>query len=88
MWRAFFLAVGIFLVILGIEFLVIEKAVLAESTAQQASQRFNATSGGMVRTRDFKPPEWLPWTLLSAGAVVIIYSFTIPKRVAAPENKG
>lgn len=79
MWRAFFLAVGIFLVILGIEFLVIEKAVLAESSRKAAAQ---LSSNGSLRSNDFKPPEGLPWILLSSGAVIIIYTFTIPKRVA------
>jgi hypothetical protein len=27
------------------------------------------------------PPDWAPWSLLSLGAVTIIYSFTIPKRM-------
>jgi hypothetical protein len=66
MWRSFFLAVGVFLVILGAESLAIDKAILARSQ-------------GMT---DIVPPEWAPWSLLSAGAVVILYSFTIPKRVS------
>lgn len=66
MWRSFFLAVGVFLVILGAESLAIDKAVLVRSE-------------GMT---DIVPPEWAPWSLLSAGAVVILYSFTIPKKMA------
>jgi hypothetical protein len=30
---------------------------------------------------DVAPEPWLPWCLLSAGAVVCLYSFTIPKRM-------
>jgi hypothetical protein len=66
MWRSFFLAVGVFLVILGAEALAIDKAVLARSE-------------GLT---DIVPPEWAPWSLLSAGAVVILYSFTVPKKMA------
>jgi hypothetical protein len=65
MWRSFFLAVGVFLFILGAEALIVERAVL---------NRADATN--------IIPPEWAPWSLLSAGAVVILYSFTIPKRVS------
>ncbi len=65
MWRSFFLAVGVFLFILGAEALVVERAVLNRGDAA-----------------NIIPPEWAPWSLLSAGAVVILYSFTIPKKMA------
>ena len=32
--------------------------------------------------REITPPEWAPWSLLSVGSVVLLYSFTIPQRVA------
>jgi hypothetical protein len=72
MWRAFFLAIGITVAVLGAEFMVVEKAVLKQT---------NAETGERI-TRVVRPPEWVPWTLLSAGAVVILYSFTIPRRTA------
>ena len=28
----------------------------------------------------FKPKEWMPWSLLAAGAVVVIYTFSLPGR--------
>jgi hypothetical protein len=28
----------------------------------------------------FKTREWMPWTFISTGAVVILYSITLPKR--------
>ncbi|MCA9269473.1 MAG: hypothetical protein KDA41_13420 [Planctomycetales bacterium] len=91
MWRAFFLAMGISMVIVGAQFLVVERVVLAtESPAASApanDQRY--LFGGPNNTASFSrgkevvPPSWAPWSLMSAGAVVIIYSFTIPKRVAS-----
>ena len=27
------------------------------------------------------PPDWAPWSLMAGGAVVVLYSFTIPRRV-------
>lgn len=67
MWRAFFLAVGIYACILGAECLLIDKAVLAprEGTGRE----------------ELVPPDWVSWSLLSAGAVTILYSFTLPQRV-------
>lgn len=83
MWRALFMAVGIFMVILGAEFLIVEKVVMADSAKSSASQiSATTTINGSLKNHDFKPPEGLPWILLSAGAVIIIYTFTIPKRVA------
>ncbi|MDX1962146.1 MAG: hypothetical protein SFX18_03270 [Pirellulales bacterium] len=70
MWRAFFLAVGIFAVILGVEFLIIEQATLISSRDIPNAQ-----------TTQISPPDWAPWSLMSAGVVVILYSFTLPKRL-------
>ena len=27
------------------------------------------------------PPDWAPWSMMSAGAVTILYSFTLPKKL-------
>jgi hypothetical protein len=84
MWRAFFLAIGITMCIWGAECLVIEKAVLAGETPPQ-QQNLGTYFSEPLRPaqREFKPPEWAPWSLLSTGAIVILYSFTLPRRVAA-----
>jgi len=59
---------------IGAECLVVDDFILANRGA--------ATSGEASKvTRDIKPPEWAPWSLLSAGAVTMLYSFTIPQRV-------
>jgi len=75
MWRSLFLAIGITLCIVGGECLLIDKVVMAKKPD------INATDSTTEATTDVVPPEWAPWSLLSAGAVVMIYSFTIPKRV-------
>ncbi len=81
MWRSFFLAIGIFLCILGVQCLAIEKAVLhSTQTPTSTMSQFSAGIQGAPQ-REITPPEWAPWTLMSAGAVVLIYSFTIPRRV-------
>jgi hypothetical protein len=76
MWRALFLAIGIYLMILGAECMVIDKAVMAAPPPGELG--LTQPTG----PRDVVPPEWAPWSLMSAGAVVVLYSFTIPKRVA------
>ncbi len=72
MWRAFFLAVGAYCCLLGVEALAVEKAILKPEVRK----------GQIVNSgREIAPPDWAPWSLMAGGAVVVLYSFTIPKRV-------
>ncbi len=82
MWRAVFLALGIILCILGGECLVVEKAVLAEPLVAAQPQSTFMTPATPA-SREIQPPEWAPWSLLSGGAVILLYSYTVPKRVAS-----
>ena len=87
MWRAFFLACGISLVIIGAQCLIVERVVLAHGNSQAQSQNSEYLFGGQSTStaggkKDIIPPDWAPWSLMAAGAVVMIYSFTIPKRVS------
>lgn len=65
MWRALFLALGLFLLVLGLECLFIDQATITNSES------------GVVT---FAPPEWAPWMLMIAGAVTMLYSFTLPQK--------
>jgi len=78
MLRAFFLAIGLTAFILGLECLVIDKAVLQPSRDNSASAMAQQMAPGV---RELSPPEWAPWSLLSGGAVVILYSFTLPAKM-------
>ena len=83
MWRAFFLAIGVSLVILGAEFMAIDQVVLYQPPAEGGALHTltSITSTRVIGPTVLAPPEWAPWCLFSVGAVVMIYSFTIPKRV-------
>ena len=81
MWRAFFLAVGVSLLILGAEFLGVERIVLKSRTPPAAR---TATVDGEAKPsalQEVIPPPWAPWSLMSSGAIVCLYSFTIPMRM-------
>jgi len=71
MWRSFFLAIGAYCCLLGVEALAIEKAVLKIDP-----------SNVQTAWREIIPPDWAPWSMLAGGAVVMLYSFTIPQRVS------
>ncbi len=74
MWRSLFLAIGATVCMLGAECLVVDDFILANRGAPNSGDAAKVS-------RDIKPPEWAPWSLLSAGAVTMLYSFTIPQRV-------
>ena len=97
MWRAFFLAVGINLCIMGAQCLVVEKIVLADhqnvksESAQPTNSLYKqvgyqATGGqlknGRPESRIYEPKSWIPWSLLASGAIVILYTHSLPKRNA------
>jgi hypothetical protein len=87
MWRALFFALGIYLCILGAECLAVDRFILADKNAPaevvtQPATLFGSppappTVGG---SRELEPPEWAPWSLLSTGAVVILYALTINRQ--------
>ncbi len=71
MFRSLFLALGAYACLLGVEALALEKAVLKKPVEGHPRQ---------YTEQDLVPPEWAPWSLMGAGAVVVLYSFTIPRR--------
>jgi hypothetical protein len=82
MWRAMFLAFGFFMMILGVECLGVESVRLKireQPPAPVSPFDTEPKEGGL---RQIAPPPWAPWSLLSSGAVMCLYSFTIPKRVS------
>ena len=80
MWRALFLALGIYACIFGGECLVVDSYVMAGEATMSPSGNSSSlfqSSTPMAANRDWKPAEWAPWSLLSTGAIVILYSITL-----------
>jgi hypothetical protein len=60
--------------------LAIDKATLtlpADGKTQQSTFLNNVHE--TLHQRDFVPPDWAPWTFLSAGAVIVLYTCTVAK---------
>lgn len=82
MWRAFFLAAGGILIVMGIEALVLDHAVLAEDS--RLVQKVTATEPVLddwgvaveqpATEKTIRPPEWAPWSMLSSGIVILFYA--------------
>ncbi len=82
MWRAFFLSIGLFMALLGGQCLGIQKFTLKfreEPTVIEGG----LMDGSQVKPgakRVIAPPGWVSWSLMATGAVVCLYSFTLPRR--------
>jgi hypothetical protein len=74
-----FIAVGVFAILLGMQCLVVEKAIMT-APADQSSRGWGLRQSSTIY-REVVPPDWAPWSLLSVGAVVCLYSFTIPQKM-------
>lgn len=82
MWRAFFLAIGFFIMILGAQCLAVERITLKVREVPPPPVSPFDTTPKVGEKKQLLPPPWAPWSLLASGAVVCLYSFTIPRRVA------
>lgn len=69
MWKSFFLAVGTFACIVGIELLVIDSAVVLPPDGRGGPTYFTA-------------PDWLPWSLISAGTIMVLHYVTLPRKLS------
>jgi len=81
MWRALFLAVGTYLVLLGAQCLFVQKFVLKAQETVAVQSSTSGESSTATRKKEMNPPPWAPWSLMSSGVVTCIYSFTVPARV-------
>ncbi|MFN7629460.1 MAG: hypothetical protein ACK5PZ_21760 [Pirellula sp.] len=82
MWRAFFCAIGIVLIIFGIECLAIDNAVFVagvidDPAAAQGGGGWFQSAQQSGSERVFKPTEWFPWSLLAMGSIVLLYSVSL-----------
>lgn len=84
MWKSFFLALGIFLLILGGETLVVDNFVMADGRRvprivsgpnYQTPQA--PTTGFQYPRREVRTKDWMPWSLLAAGAITVMYTCSI-----------
>lgn len=80
MWRSIFLAIGVMLIIIGVETMLIDSATIYTGKRSSAVDLVDPTAAPAQSTRVIKPGEWVPWASLSVGAVVVIYAFALPRR--------
>ncbi|GIX00411.1 MAG: hypothetical protein KatS3mg111_3743 [Pirellulaceae bacterium] len=84
--------IGVLLLLLGIQFRMVESFVLNESStralariaheSQLASQDFATQlylDANPKAKKTIKPPHWLGWVLLTAGAIMSLHALVLPK---------
>ena len=83
MWRALFLALGVYVFLLGAQCLAVERFILKARLPAPKTETLVATSEQKLGPhRELTPREHAPWILMSVGVVVCGYSFTLPRRWA------
>ncbi len=84
MRRAFFIALGVMAIIIGLECLAIDSANFYSAKQTNASSFFDPSGSPSLNTRVWRPKEWIPWAALSVGTITVLYAFTLPKRFHGP----
>ncbi len=72
------------LIIVGVECLLIDSATLASDRTEivQVNNGWFQPARAMEMSNEHvvRPKEWIPWSALASGAIVLLYSFTLPRR--------
>lgn len=79
---------GLVVLLLGLEFRIVDSVVLNEQTTRFMAERFD--SGELATTapnwfaanmplvkKSFTPPKWIGWSFLSIGGVMVLHSLVM-----------
>jgi hypothetical protein len=85
MWRALFLAIGFYVMLVGFQCLGVETITLRihDDAPTDGFTWFASDEPKLGPLRQIAVPPWAPWSLLSTGAVMCLYSFTVSQRLGA-----
>lgn len=80
------------LIIVGVECLLIESATLSggQTEAVNVNNRWFGPQQSFVveAQKVVRPPEWIRWSLIASGSVVLLYAFTLPRRWGGSGGEG
>ena len=85
MLRSCFFSVGLFVTLWGVTFLFVDKLVLKDDGVAARSQGFRGmfSAVGAQNDRDLNPPDWAAFSLMSVGAVTMLYAVALPRKSKA-----
>jgi hypothetical protein len=83
MMRGTFFSIGMFIALWGVSLLFVDKLVVnvADDTARTPGFR-GMLAGGQPqqKQRVIDPPDWVSFSLLSVGAVTMLYAVALPRK--------
>lgn len=86
MMRSTFFSAGLFILLWGVAFLFVDKVELSiKGKPQQPGSGFRGffsrvTTTNANRQKVIDPPEWAAFSLLSIGAVTMLYAVALPRK--------
>jgi len=82
MMRATFFSIGLFVTLAGVSLLFVDKVVLSSREEAVRTQGFRGMFSQMSAPKQkiYDPPDWAAFSLLSIGAVTMLYSVALPKK--------
>lgn len=89
MFRSSFFAAGLFVLLSGTSFLFIDKMVLTHKVVLEEPEpvrepEFRGFLGMTTLNEDqqevLNPPDWAAFSMMSIGAVTMLYAAALPKR--------
>ena len=85
MMRSTFFATGLFLALWGVTFLFVERIELKMTSEAKSEPGFRGLFSRMTTTQTHRgkiidPPDWAAFSLMSLGAVTMLYAVALPKK--------
>ena len=85
MMRSTFFSLGLFVTLWGVAFLFVDKVELTVKEEQKQQTGFRGFLSKFSKPNEKKqhvidPPEWAAFTLMSVGAVTMLYAVALPKK--------
>ena len=85
MMRSTFFAGGLFLVLWGVAFLFVDKVQLTMKGEPKPEPGFRGflsrvTTDDEKKQKIIDPPDWAAFSLMSLGAVTMLYAVALPKK--------
>jgi uncharacterized membrane protein HdeD (DUF308 family) len=82
-----FLMFGVIVLLIGIQFRTFESFTMSEKATHFIAARMQDTtaaattiiSASPVPRKVLRPPQWLGWSLISVGSVLILHAFGMKK---------
>lgn len=82
MLRGTFFSIGMFITLWGVSFLFVDKFVINTHDDQARNPNFRGlfTGNSPQREKIIDPPDWVAFSMLSVGAVTMLYAVALPKK--------